>query len=123
MIYFNTFLQVTSISMDLSNYITVAALDLGFTDSGYAFSFKKEFETDPLKIHANQCWNAGDKNILSLKTPTCVLLDEDKELKAFGSFAENEFKDIILDEEQNNYYFFGGFYIQKVLPLVRISVR
>lgn len=109
--------------MDHLNYTIVAALDLGFTNRGYAFSFKSDFETDPLKFHANQCWIAGDSSFLSLKTPSCVLLDEDKELKAFGYVAEHEFADIILDEEQNDYYFFKEFYIKKVFPLVRISVQ
>lgn len=112
--------------MDRSNYTIVAALDIGLTDSGYAFSLKSDFIIDPLKIHANECWKAKDcmfSRLLSLKTPTCVLLDEDKELIEFGYAAENAFADILLREEENNYYFFSGFYTKKVFPLLKISVH
>lgn len=116
-------MQVTSISMDSSNYAIVAALDLGFTDSGYAFSFKSEFKIDPLNIYASVDWKAKPRKLLTHKIPTCVLLDKDKELKAFGYDAENEFAEISFCEEQNNYYFFREFYTKKVFPLVRISVH
>lgn len=103
--------------MDRSNYTTVAALDLGNTNSGYAFSLKSEFKIDPLKIQVNRVWNAGGRQLLSFKTPTCVLLNKNKELKTFGYEAENEFADICIDGDQNDYYFFRGFYDKKVLHL------
>ena len=39
-------------------YICVAAIDFGTTYSGYAYSFRYDFETNPLKIIVNQAWNA-----------------------------------------------------------------
>ncbi|CAG2188783.1 unnamed protein product [Mytilus edulis] len=61
-----------------SDYLLVAAIDFGTTYSGYAFSMKDTYKTDPLKIHANQAWNAGGRQLLSLKTPTCLLLNSKK---------------------------------------------
>jgi hypothetical protein len=42
------------------------------------------YKKDPLKIVANQAWNAGSQRHFSLKTPTCLLLDEKEELVSFG---------------------------------------
>jgi hypothetical protein len=58
----------------MSDYLMVAAIDLGTTFSGYTFSTIANFKLDPLKIHANQAWNAGGRQLLSLKTPTCLRL-------------------------------------------------
>ncbi|CAG2245219.1 unnamed protein product [Mytilus edulis] len=84
--------------MDRSDCSMVAALNLGTTWSGYAFSFKSEFEKDPLTIHCNQCWNDGRVNKVSNKTPSCVLLDRNKELTTFGYDAESEFAAICLND-------------------------
>ncbi|VDI52481.1 Hypothetical predicted protein [Mytilus galloprovincialis] len=87
----------------------VTAIDFGTTYSGYAFSMRHEFKTDPLKIHANQAWNSGGRALLSLKTPTCLLLNDKKELDSFGYEAENKYADIVMDDEQDNYYYFHRF--------------
>ncbi|XP_071125270.1 heat shock 70 kDa protein 12A-like [Mytilus edulis] len=91
------------------DHLLVAAIDFGTTYSGYAFSMRHEFITDPLKIHANQAWNSGGRALLSLKTPTCLLLNDKKELDSFGYEAENKYADILMDDEQNNYYYFQRF--------------
>lgn len=90
-------------------YMLVAALDFGTTYSGYAFSLKHTHEKDPLKIHSNQAWNAGGKQLMSLKTPTCLLLDNDKKFVSFGYEAENEYANIAMDNEQSKYYYFYRF--------------
>jgi hypothetical protein len=48
-----------------SKIMLVAALDFGTTYSGYAFSLKHDYKKDPLKIHANQAWNAGGRQLMS----------------------------------------------------------
>lgn len=92
-----------------SGHLMVAALDFGTTYSGYAFSMIHDFKVDPLKIQANQAWNSGGGALLSLKTPTCILLNGKKEFVAFGYEAENKYADIVLDEEQDDYYYFHRF--------------
>jgi hypothetical protein len=47
-------------------------------------------------------WNSGGKAFLSLKTPTCLLLDDKKQLVAFGYDAENRYADIVMDGEQDD---------------------
>jgi hypothetical protein len=83
----------------------VAALEFG-TTSGYAFSLKKHFERNPLNIIYYK-WNTGTS--LSLKTPTCLLLNNEKQFVAFGSDAENRYADLIMEGEQDDYYFFDRF--------------
>ncbi|VDI61183.1 Hypothetical predicted protein [Mytilus galloprovincialis] len=84
-----------------SNHLLVAAIDFGTTYSGYAFSTRSDFERDPLKIRANQAWNAGGRQLLSLKTPTVILLDKDKKFVSFGYEAENQYSDLLMDNAKN----------------------
>ncbi|XP_069131145.1 heat shock 70 kDa protein 12B-like isoform X1 [Argopecten irradians] len=92
--------------------LVVAAIDFGTTYSGYAFSFRDDYQKDPLKIQLNQQWNSG--SVVSEKTPTCLLLDPDKKFLAFGYEAENEYSQLIEDSEDDdrmyeNYYYFRRF--------------
>ncbi|XP_076111510.1 heat shock 70 kDa protein 12A-like [Mytilus galloprovincialis] len=91
------------------DYILVAALDFGTAYSGYAFSMRGNFKTDPLKIHSNQAWNAGGRQLLSLKTPTCLLLNPEKQFDAFGYEAENKYSDLVMDDDHSDYFFFRRF--------------
>ncbi|XP_063406077.1 heat shock 70 kDa protein 12A-like [Mytilus trossulus] len=94
------------------DYLFVVAIDFGTTYSGYAFSSRDDFKRDPQKIVANQAWNAGSQRHLSLKTPTCLLLDNKEEFVSFGYEAENKYTDIVIDRQQNEYYFFQRFKMQ-----------
>ncbi|XP_076076072.1 heat shock 70 kDa protein 12A-like [Mytilus galloprovincialis] len=91
------------------NYILVAAIDFGTTYSGYAFSMRHSFKNQPMTIHTNQCWNAGSQQLISLKTPTCLLLDANKQFDSFGYEAENKYAEIVMEKEQHNYYYFHRF--------------
>lgn len=93
----------------MSKHLMVVAIDFGTTYSGYAFSMKSDFLRDPLQIHANQAWNAGKKQLLSLKTPTCLLLDGSTDIVSFGYEAEDTYAELVLDERHHEYYFFDRF--------------
>lgn len=93
-------------------YLFVVAIDFGTTYSGYAFSSRDNFKKDPLKIIANQAWNAGSARHFSLKTPTCLLLNDKEELVSFGYEAENKYADIVMDHKQNEYFYFQRFKMQ-----------
>ena len=80
----------------------VAAIDFGTIYSGYAFSSRDDFKKDPLKIRSNQAWNAGSQRHISLKTPTCLLLDDKEELVSFGYEAENEYSSMVIDRKKMN---------------------
>ena len=84
----------------------VAAIDFGTAYSGYAFASKEDFASDPPKYRTNS-W-LGSK-LLSLKTPTAVLLDEIKELVSFGYQAENQFADLLSEYEHQAYFYFHQF--------------
>lgn len=107
---------------DSSTNKTVVVLDFGATYSGYAFSSKSDFETDQQEIQFNRVWNAGSAALLSMKTPTCILLNSERKLMGVGFEAENEFAELCVDDEQHEYYFFSGFDIKKVFQSYRIII-
>ena len=85
--------------------LLVVAIDLGTTYSGYAFSFRDK----PLKVSTNRAWIAGSDRLMSLKTPTCVLLNPDKKFDSFGYEAENKFSELAEEDEHHGWYFFRRF--------------
>ncbi|CAG2202369.1 unnamed protein product [Mytilus edulis] len=46
---------------------------------------------------------------MSFKTPTCLLLDSKREFVAFGFDAEDQWTDLLYEEEHEEYYFFERF--------------
>ncbi|XP_053400020.1 heat shock 70 kDa protein 12A-like [Mercenaria mercenaria] len=92
-----------------SNKLVVAAIDFGTTYSGYAFSFANEFKDDPTKVYAQTKWVAGSGALMSLKTPTILLLNKDKTFNAFGYEAENAYTELAEDGEHEDYYYFRRF--------------
>lgn len=89
------------------HYLIVAALDIGTTYSGYAFARRDQFNKDPLQINTN-IWKSGTQ-LLSLKTPTCLLLDSNMKMEAFGYEAENRYSDLVEKNEHDEYYYFHRF--------------
>ena len=87
-------------------HVVVTALEFGTTNSGYAFSWRDEFERNRLNIYLH-LWNYHSH--ASHKTPTCLLLDNKKHFVAFGYDAQNQYAELVMDEEQDEYYFFDRF--------------
>ena len=92
-----------------TDYLIVAAIDFGTTFSGYAFSTRADFEKDPLKISANQAWVSGQRYLLSLKTPTTLLLTKAGKFVSFGYEAVMKYYNIALENEMEDYLFFERF--------------
>ncbi|XP_021358689.1 heat shock 70 kDa protein 12A-like isoform X2 [Mizuhopecten yessoensis] len=90
------------------SFLLVAAIDFGTTYSGYAYSTRHDFETDPLIINL-MTWNAGSGGLASQKTSTCVLFKPDKIFHSFGYAAEDFYNDLVLDDDQKGWYFFRRF--------------
>ncbi|XP_052795059.1 heat shock 70 kDa protein 12A-like [Mya arenaria] len=87
--------------------VVVAAIDFGTTYSGWAFSFKHEFKSDPIKVSA-KTWTGGQ--LVSSKGPTCVLIKPDgRTLAAFGYEAESRYADLAEEEKHVNWFFFRRF--------------
>ncbi|XP_052778687.1 heat shock 70 kDa protein 12A-like [Mya arenaria] len=90
--------------------LLVAGIDFGTTYSGWSFSFKHEFELDPTKV-ATKRWY-GDQ-LVSMKAPTCVLIEPDGEtFSAFGFDAETKYTHLVEAEEHDKWYFFKRFKMQ-----------
>lgn len=86
--------------------LLVAAIDLGTTFSGYAFSFRHEYLSDRLRISTN-LW--PHNNGMSMKAPTSILLDPEGEVKAFGYEAIKTFGDLAEYNQHVDYFFFNKF--------------
>ena len=91
----------------LGNELIVVAIDFGTTFSGYAYSFKSDYNVDPKRICANS-WGRKTDNINSQKTPTCILLKcktslHDFEEIAFGYDAEDQYLALADGEEDQDY--------------------
>ncbi|XP_052778299.1 heat shock 70 kDa protein 12B-like [Mya arenaria] len=87
--------------------LLVASIDFGTTYSGWAFSFRHEFESDPTKVSAKN-WSGGQ--LVSQKGPTCVLIRPDgKTLEEFGYEAENKYAELAMDECHKPWYYFRRF--------------
>jgi hypothetical protein len=80
----------------------VVAIDFGTTFSGYAFSFKSK----PTDIKTNQNWS---KSLVSLKTPTVLLVDPDRKFNAFGYEAEEKYTELLEDGESEGWALFRRF--------------
>jgi len=91
--------------MSKSGGLVVVAFDFGTTYSGYAFSFRN----DPLKVQTNGNWVAGSEKLISLKTPTCVLVDPNNQFHAFGFEAENKYTSLAEDNKHHGWKFFKQF--------------
>lgn len=88
-----------------SSCLLVVAFDFGTTYSGYAFSFK----SDPLRIIANNSWIAGSERLISLKTPTCVLINPHHQFDSFGYEAENKYAALAFERKHQSWLFFRHF--------------
>ncbi|KAL3879884.1 hypothetical protein ACJMK2_032160 [Sinanodonta woodiana] len=92
-----------------SKTMLVAAIDFGTTYSGWAFSFKHEYDTDPTKIAARQ-WYGGQ--MTSMKAPTTVLIQPDaKTFDSFGYEAETKYSELVSQDnnEHKRWYYFRRF--------------
>ncbi|XP_061183230.1 heat shock 70 kDa protein 12B-like [Saccostrea echinata] len=88
--------------------LVVAAIDFGTTFSGYAFAMRDDLDKDPPKTFAPH-WNAPDGGLISFKTPTTVLLDNDGNFVEFGFDAETRYAELAEEEEHQEYFYFRRF--------------
>ncbi|XP_052280504.1 heat shock 70 kDa protein 12A-like [Dreissena polymorpha] len=87
--------------------LVVAAIDFGTTYSGWAFSFKHDFERDPINVSA-KTWLGGQ--LTSLKGPTCILIKPDgKTLEAFAYDAETRYSELSEKNKHKKWFYFRRF--------------
>ena len=88
----------------------VVAIDFGTTYSGFAFQWRHEYSAkDPTVITAPQSWSDGTKQVLSLKTPTALLLNGDLEIDSFGYEAERKYSNLCEENKHADWYFYRRF--------------
>ena len=98
--------------MNRGNWLVVTAIDLGTTFSGYAFSFRSDFETNPLKINTND-WSSEGVHNAEMKAPSVLLLNPDQSFKSFGYRAQNDYTELLEEpEEASSYYYVKIFKMQ-----------
>eukprot|EP00105_Crassostrea_gigas_P014861 XP_011431681.1 PREDICTED: heat shock 70 kDa protein 12A isoform X2 [Crassostrea gigas] len=87
-----------------SEKLFVCAIDFGTTYSGYAYSTRQ----NPIKIYCPH-WHSGSTTLISYKTPTTVLLDEQMNFLAFGYEAEKKYLELAEDDASDDFYYFRRF--------------
>ncbi|KAL3871601.1 hypothetical protein ACJMK2_039592 [Sinanodonta woodiana] len=92
----------------------IVAIDFGTSYSGYAFQFYYQYEKDPTKIDSPQAFNSSSGRLASMKTSTCLLLNEGKEIDecCFGFEAEDKYMELCFNKTNKHYYFFRRFKMQ-----------
>ncbi|KAK3108474.1 hypothetical protein FSP39_008744 [Pinctada imbricata] len=97
-------------SEKVSKTFAVAAIDIGTTFSGYAFSFKHDFLKDPTRVLTKH-WKSTSGEIQSNKTPTCILFNQNNEFHSFGYEAEDAYADKLLENanDASRWSFFRSF--------------
>ena len=106
-VYLQIPLTETGVSTTFNNR-WIAAIDFGTTFSGYAFGSREELENDPTKIFV-PVWQDADGGHFSHKTPTTVLLDNERNFVSFGFDAETEYSELSENDEHEDYYYFCQF--------------
>lgn len=77
----------------MDHYSLVCAMHFGNTSSGIAYSLKREYCDDPMRI-----------TVPDWKTPTTILLDSERKFVAFGYEAESKYAEFAEDEEHDEYF-------------------
>ena len=86
-------------------YDVVAAIDFGTTFSGFAFSFNHRDGSD--EIYMNRSWGSA-QGYSTLKTPTCILLNQEKKFVKFGFEAAEKYAELE-DANEKSFYCFDRF--------------
>ena len=80
----------------------VVAIDFGTSSSGFAFSFNHKDGSED--IYMNRAWGR-EQGYSTFKTPTCLLLNQQREFKKFGYEAAEEYAESEEDEDRSSYFF------------------
>ncbi|XP_069131333.1 heat shock 70 kDa protein 12B-like [Argopecten irradians] len=89
-------------------HLLSAAIDFGTTFSGYAFSTKNDYQSNPQNV-SSVTWSAGSGCLQSLKTSTCILFDPKGNFHSFGFEAEDKYCDLAYDNLHKDWYYFRRF--------------
>jgi thioredoxin-related protein len=88
--------------------LVVVGIDFGTTYSGYGYSFRDEYNNDHSKIFSNSDWKSGD-GLVTTKTPTVILFDENGKFQSFGYEAEEAYTRLLEYGKADGYSYFSRF--------------
>lgn len=94
--------------MSTCDKLLVAAIEIGTTHSSLAFSTKRHYNVDPLKIMSVN-WLSDFRGVTQIKNSTCILFNKDKVFDSFGYEAENKYTVLAEEEKHQEWYFFKNF--------------
>lgn len=57
----------------------------------------------------NPAWLNTDKSLATLRTPSCLLLNDKKEFEAYGYEAEKMYSDLIKEGREKRWFYFRRF--------------
>ena len=84
------------------NALVVVGIDFGTTYSGYGYSFRAEYKNDHSTISSDSDWKSGD-GLVTIKTPTVILFDENGKFQSFGYEAEEVYTQLLEDGKADGY--------------------
>ncbi|KAL4220593.1 hypothetical protein ACF0H5_020990 [Mactra antiquata] len=87
--------------------LLVASIDFGTTYSGFAISFMHDYNDENPKVDV-PLWKHGETSG-TLKTTTCVLLDQKYKFHSFGYDAEEKYAELAGDNKHKNWHLFRRF--------------
>ncbi|XP_062588856.1 heat shock 70 kDa protein 12B-like [Saccostrea cucullata] len=90
------------------DYLFVVAIDFGTTYSGFSFSSREDYRSNPLSQHSKQ-WYDSFSSFISYKTSTCVLFDPQGEFHSFGFDAEEHYYNLAEKGIHRDWYYFRRF--------------
>lgn len=104
----------SNISKKRSDKLVIAAIDLGTTYSGYAYTLKHELEKPRSAEEMCQVlthnWQSGSSaGLISHKTPTSLLLEKDGTFHSFGYKAEKKYTELAGENKHKGWKFFRKF--------------
>jgi hypothetical protein len=88
-----------------ANCAMFCAIDIGTSYSGYAFAPRNNLANNSCEIYTSH-W---EHEVLSLKTPTVILLDRTMNFHAFGHEADEEFLRLAENKENEQWWYFKDF--------------
>lgn len=103
-----------------SSRLVVAAIDIGTTYSGYAYSYTSDWT----EVFINR-WEGGQK--LTHKAPTALLLNPDKSFNSFGYEAVKTYANIATEGDDEGgsykeYHFFHRFKMRLTTSFMEVCI-
>ncbi|XP_052103263.1 uncharacterized protein LOC127736719 [Mytilus californianus] len=89
----------------------IAAIEIGYTHSGYVFCLGKQYAVKGVGLYCPN-WEARDKGVVTFKTSTAILFPPDKSIHSIGYEAEEYISRIQSESDSEKWFFFKNFMVE-----------